>query len=67
MRQDWKNNREHLLQLWRGECLPDPHVRPWLSFTGSGKPWAAKMFDKDDEPEPRRVRKSDPREDRPTP
>jgi hypothetical protein len=64
MRQDWLANRAELLAFWRsGEFTTVfPDSKPWLFIRGNSKtlPWAAMVFDKDDEPEPRRARKRDP-------
>ena len=56
MRSDWEANREELIAFWKsGEHTND---LPWLFVCGDPRtmPWAAKMFDRDDESEPRRER-----------
>jgi hypothetical protein len=60
MRFDWRENRDELLAFWQsGKWTTDvfPDCRPWLFVRGyaNSKPWAATVFDKDDEPEPRRI------------
>jgi hypothetical protein len=59
MRWDWLENRTELLAFWRSgkdTCEVFSDCRVWLSVSGSPGtlPWAARMFDKDDEPEPKR-------------
>ena len=64
MRRDWIENRTALLAFWESgkyttwETFPDS--LPWLFVRGyrGTLPWAATVFD--DEPEPRRARKSGP-------
>jgi hypothetical protein len=62
MRADWIANRAELLAFWESgkyttEFFPDG--KPWLFVRGHPwtLPWAATIFDRDDEPEPRRARK----------
>jgi hypothetical protein len=55
MKADWEANREELMAFWKsgeythGEIFPDS--KPWLFGRGypDDLPWAAKMFDREDE------------------
>jgi len=61
MRNDWLNNRTMLLEFWRsGRMLSEiftDYCPPWLAADHGSPdtlPWASRVFDRDDEPEPKR-------------